>query len=138
MRSRSTGRPWITCSWKISSASPGVTLPYQTASGETTTVSPVAHRPRQPAELIRTRPFSPASKASCFSRSSASAAPFSAQQLAVNPQVFDAIQELLDEVPIEQVSHEDFKRRTASAVAVVRTGEFTPYANIILIAGVVF
>jgi len=60
------------------------------------------------------------------------------EMLAVNPQVFDAIQELLDEVPIEQVSHEDFKRRTASAMAVVRTGEFTPYANIILIAGVVF
>jgi D-ribose pyranase len=60
------------------------------------------------------------------------------EMLAVNPQVFDAIQELLDGVPIEQVSHENFKRRTASAVAVVRTGEFTPYANIILIAGVVF
>ena len=60
------------------------------------------------------------------------------EMLAVNPQVFNTIQELLDEVPIEQVSHEDFKRRTASAMAVVRTGEFTPYANIILIAGVVF
>ncbi len=60
------------------------------------------------------------------------------EMLAVNPQAFDAIKELLDEIPIEQVSHEDFKRRTESAVAVVRTGEFTPYANIILIAGVVF
>jgi D-ribose pyranase len=35
-------------------------------------------------------------------------------------------------------SHEVFKSETADALAVVRTGEFTPYANIILHAGVVF
>jgi len=38
----------------------------------------------------------------------------------------------------QTVSHEEFKRRTAKARAVVRTGECTPYANIILIAGVKF
>nr|NIV37516.1 D-ribose pyranase [Anaerolineae bacterium] len=31
-----------------------------------------------------------------------------------------------------------FKEQTRSARAVVRTGEFTPYANVILVAGVVF
>jgi D-ribose pyranase len=36
------------------------------------------------------------------------------------------------------LSHADFKRMTHSAKAVIRTGEFTPYANIILVAGVVF
>lgn len=36
------------------------------------------------------------------------------------------------------VPHADFKRLSASARAVVRTGECTPYANIILVAGVVF
>lgn len=35
-------------------------------------------------------------------------------------------------------THEDFKLLTRGARAVVRTGECTPYANIILIAGVVF
>ena len=34
--------------------------------------------------------------------------------------------------------HEDFKRHTRQARAVIRTGEFTPYANIILISGVTF
>lgn len=34
--------------------------------------------------------------------------------------------------------HAEFKRITAAARAVVRTGECTPYANIILVAGVVF
>jgi len=37
-----------------------------------------------------------------------------------------------------EVSHEDFKRLTARAVAVVRTGETAPYANVILHAGVTF
>ncbi|CTQ56456.1 D-ribose pyranase [Roseibium album] len=42
--------------------------------------------------------------------------------------------------PIEQsrVSHEDFKKQTIKARAVIRTGEFTPYANLILISGVPF
>lgn len=36
------------------------------------------------------------------------------------------------------VSHEEFKRQCASARAVVRTGECTPYANVMLVAGVTF
>jgi len=36
------------------------------------------------------------------------------------------------------VPHEELKRLTREARAVVRTGEFTPYANAILYAGVVF
>lgn len=42
--------------------------------------------------------------------------------------------------PIEhvRVSHDDFKIRTAKSRAVIRTGECTPYANIILVSGVPF
>lgn len=38
----------------------------------------------------------------------------------------------------EAVSHADFKRLSAHAKAVVRTGECTPYANIALVSGVCF
>jgi D-ribose pyranase len=38
----------------------------------------------------------------------------------------------------ELVPHEELKRRCSEARAVVRTGEFTPYANVILVSGVVF
>ena len=38
----------------------------------------------------------------------------------------------------QTVSHEEFKRRSAKARAIVRTGECTPYANIMLVAGVAF
>ncbi|CDG80776.1 D-ribose pyranase [Janthinobacterium agaricidamnosum] len=36
------------------------------------------------------------------------------------------------------VTHEEFKQLSKRARAIVRTGECTPYANIILVAGVVF
>lgn len=36
------------------------------------------------------------------------------------------------------ISHEDFKARTQHSHAVIRTGECTPYANVIFQAGVVF
>jgi D-ribose pyranase len=38
----------------------------------------------------------------------------------------------------QTVSHAEFKRRSAQARAIVRTGECTPYANIMLVAGVAF
>jgi len=36
------------------------------------------------------------------------------------------------------VSHTEFKRLSGAARAIIRTGECTPYANVILVAGVVF
>ena len=60
------------------------------------------------------------------------------EMLIKSPQVHQAILALLENVPIETIPHETFKERTRSAMAVVRTGEFTPFANIILVAGVVF
>jgi D-ribose pyranase len=60
------------------------------------------------------------------------------EMLDVSPSIYSGIQDLLGEVPIETVTHLIFKEQTRSARAVVRTGEFTPYANIILVAGVVF
>lgn len=56
----------------------------------------------------------------------------------VSPQILAQIEQLLPDVPVQQLSHEKFKQVTSSARAVVRTGEFTPYANIILVSGVDF
>jgi D-ribose pyranase len=60
------------------------------------------------------------------------------EMLDASPQVYEAIKEMLGDVPIETVTHLIFKEQTRSARAVIRTGEFTPYANVILTAGVVF
>lgn len=63
-----------------------------------------------------------------------------------NPAQLAGIEALLSEYQIRTaarvevvfVSHDAFKQRTGGAVAVVRTGECTPYSNVILHSGVVF
>ncbi|GHD44530.1 D-ribose pyranase [Mycetocola manganoxydans] len=57
-----------------------------------------------------------------------------------SPEVLAALRERLDPlgVPITLVPHADFKLRTHDARAFVRSGEFTPYANVILQAGVAY
>ncbi len=53
---------------------------------------------------------------------------------------YQKLVELLPGVQIRQVTHEEFKRLTTGGgtVAFVRTGEATPYANVILESGVTF
>ncbi|HEY3406580.1 MAG TPA: D-ribose pyranase, partial [Propionicimonas sp.] len=57
-----------------------------------------------------------------------------------SPEMYDAIRGRLGErgVSLQMVPHVEFKELTKSARACVRSGEFTPYANIILVAGVVY
>ena len=55
-----------------------------------------------------------------------------------NPQFLKAVKKLLPGVPMEFETHLVFKEMTSNAQAVVRTGEFSPYANVILVSGVVF
>lgn len=56
-----------------------------------------------------------------------------------NPQVLAELKGLLgQEIPIEFLPHEAFKGRTQSSKAVIRTGEATPYANVVLQSGVIF
>ena len=55
-----------------------------------------------------------------------------------NPGFLAEVQAPLPGVTVEFVPHAEFKRQTSSARAVVRTGEFAPYANVILVSGVVF
>lgn len=58
-----------------------------------------------------------------------------------NPKVLEETGLLLnknDIDKIEYVTHEDFKDKLYDVKAVIRTGEATPYANIILQSGVLF
>lgn len=55
-----------------------------------------------------------------------------------NKEVLDAILVLLGETPVEYVSHENFKSITGKSKAIIRTGECTAFANIILQSGVDF
>ena len=57
-----------------------------------------------------------------------------------NPQVLQQIQELFagQNVEVEYVPHVELKKQTEDCKAVIRTGETTPYANIILQSGCIF
>lgn len=57
-----------------------------------------------------------------------------------NPAVLQQIEALFDGqgIEIEYVSHTALKERTKQCKAVIRTGETTPYANVILQAGCIF
>lgn len=61
-----------------------------------------------------------------------------ADELAGKNMAIAAAVRALDLPGRSSVPHDEFKRLTAKARAIVRTGECTPYANIILVAGVVF
>lgn len=63
----------------------------------------------------------------------------------VSPELHSALIELItkeevsgQQITITYLSHEDFKLRTQNSKAVIRTGECTPYANVIFQSGVVF
>ncbi|NGQ96709.1 D-ribose pyranase [Brevibacillus sp. SYP-B805] len=55
-----------------------------------------------------------------------------------NPQLLNRVEAALAGVERQSVSHETFKQMTREAKAIIRTGECTPYANVILQAGVIF
>ena len=54
-----------------------------------------------------------------------------------NPAVAAQAQTLSD-VSVEFVPHSEFKQLTQQARAIIRTGEASPYANIVLYSGVIF
>lgn len=56
----------------------------------------------------------------------------------VSPALFKQIQEAIGNVKITWINHEKLKESLKNCKAVIRTGEQTPYANIILKSGVVF
>lgn len=55
-----------------------------------------------------------------------------------NPTILEQIRQLLPDIPVEYVSHNQFKLQTQACRAIIRTGEASPYANIILHSAVIF
>ena len=57
-----------------------------------------------------------------------------------NKKVLEEIQNIFknQNIEVEYVSHVELKEKTRSCKAVIRTGETTPYANVILQSGCIF
>lgn len=56
----------------------------------------------------------------------------------MNPEILEKIKLLLPDTPISFIPYEEMKKDLNNCHAFIRTGEMTPYANIILVSGVVF
>ena len=55
-----------------------------------------------------------------------------------NPSLLAYMREKLEGLPCEMIPHTELKARSAEVKFAIRTGEFTPYPNVILHAGVAF
>ena len=55
-----------------------------------------------------------------------------------SPQIVAGLKSIFPGVEVQFVPHAEMKERSHGARAIIRTGEFTPYANVILVSGVVF
>ena len=57
------------------------------------------------------------------------------EMVEVSPRRVEEVRALLGEVPLETVSHLELKRLGTTGRATVRTGDTTPYANVIVVSG---
>lgn len=58
---------------------------------------------------------------------------------AQNPNVYEGFKRLVTHIPLDFIeSHDLFKERSRQAMLMVRTGEFTPFANCLIECGVAF
>lgn len=55
-----------------------------------------------------------------------------------NPGLVQSITGIFAGAEVTYVSHEDFKKLSTDSRAIIRTGECSPYANVILVSGVTF
>ncbi|WP_411679613.1 D-ribose pyranase [Clostridium thailandense] len=60
------------------------------------------------------------------------------ETMEVSPDLYEEIKKEIGNVKITLITHEELKSKLKECKAVIRTGEQTPYANIILKSGVVF
>jgi D-ribose pyranase len=57
------------------------------------------------------------------------------EMMAASPGRFEELRALLGEVPLQVMSHLELKRLSQTGKATVRTGDTTPYANIVVVSG---
>lgn len=56
----------------------------------------------------------------------------------MNPEMNAFIMDLFRNIKVVYKPHSEFKALTGNSRAVIRTGECTPYSNVILVSGVIF
>lgn len=57
------------------------------------------------------------------------------ESISVSPEMHANILNLLGNTVVEYVPHDEFKQKSKKCKAIIRTGEFTPYSNVLLVCG---
>jgi D-ribose pyranase len=55
-----------------------------------------------------------------------------------SPKLFHEMKRIVGDVDVDEVPHHEFKEQSLNAKGVIRTAEFTPYANVRIICGCPF
>ena len=55
-----------------------------------------------------------------------------------SPDIDKQVRAIFPDTEVLYIPHEEFKKRSGESKAIIRTGEFTPYSNVILVSGVAF
>ncbi len=59
----------------------------------------------------------------------------STEMTEVSPDRVEELRDILGDIPLEAISHLELKHLSATGKATIRTGDTTPYANIIVVSG---
>ena len=55
-----------------------------------------------------------------------------------NPKLAQSIKDIFKDADVVYVPHDEIKKLSTESRAIIRTGECTPFANVILVSGVIF
>ncbi len=55
-----------------------------------------------------------------------------------NPELYNQLEVFLDNISMTTISHDELKKQSSHSSGIIRTGECSPFANIVLISGVTF
>jgi D-ribose pyranase len=60
---------------------------------------------------------------------------FAKETKEISPSMYQKISSLFDGLPVETISHVELKKRSKYVKAIIRTGDFTAFTNVLLISG---
>lgn len=60
------------------------------------------------------------------------------EMLKNNPDLYNRLKKVIGPIPVISVSHDELKNQSSNSSGIIRTGECSPFANIVLISGVTF
>ena len=52
-----------------------------------------------------------------------------------SPKLYQEVQKIVGDVDIDEVPHHEFKEQSLGVKGIIRTAEFTPYANVRILCG---